>query len=164
MTTRQTCRWCSPEIATIEDRGAASLCACCMEHFSLPPDGPIQKHLDALVFPVLAVELYAGKHMITKMVNKSACAWLKKEAGEIIQHLTGNAIECVHARLPEGCGGSLPCESCQVLRSIVRTFGTGEPLMAVPAVLHRADAGHFIATRLTTMMASGLVMLRLDRS
>jgi hypothetical protein len=98
-----------------------------MEHFSLPPDGPMQKHLDGLLFPVLGIELYAGKHMITRAVNKSARAWLNKEPVEIIQHLTGNVIGCVHARLPEGCGGALPCKTCEVLRSVAGTVKTGEP-------------------------------------
>jgi hypothetical protein len=137
-----------------------------MEHFALPPDGPIQKHLDGLAFPVLGVELHAGKIMITKFVNRCACAWLNKEPGEIIQHLTGNAIGCVHARLAEGCGGALPCKTCEVLLSVVKTVKTGEPQIAVPAMLLREDAGSPLAVmiRLTTMRSGGLVMLRLDRS
>jgi hypothetical protein len=135
-----------------------------MEHFSLPPDGPIQKHLDGLSFPVLGVELYAGKHMITRAANKSACTWLNKEQREIIQHLTGNVIACVHARLPEGCGGALPCEACDVLRSVTKTAETGEPLIAVPILLHREAAGQPLAMmlKLTTMKSGRLVMLRLD--
>jgi hypothetical protein len=165
MTTRQACRWCSPDIGITEGRGETPLCGCCREHFSLPPDGPIQKHLDGLLFPVLGVELYAGKHMITRAVNRSACAWLNKEPGEIIQHLTGNVLECVHARLPDGCGGALPCEACEILRSVARSVKTGEPLIAVPAMLLREEAGHpmDLMLRLTTMKAGGLVMLRLDK-
>lgn len=140
------------------------MCGCCLEHFSLPPYGPIQKHLDGLSFPVLGVELYAGKHMITRAVNKSACTWLNKEQGEIIQHLTGNVIACVHARLPEGCCGALPCEACDVLRSVAGTAETGEPLVAVPALLHCEAAGQPRVTmhRLTTMKAGRLVLLRVD--
>jgi hypothetical protein len=164
MTTMQACRWCSPDIDTAKGRGTTALCGCCLEHFSLPPDGPIQKHLDGSLFPVLSVELHAGKRMITRAVNKSACSWLNKEPGEIIQHLTGKVLECVHARLPEGCGGALPCEACEVLRSVAGTVKTGEPLIAVPAMLLREDAGRPIGMmiRLTTMKAGGLVMLRLD--
>ena len=132
----------------------------------MPPHGPSQKHLDGLFFPVIAVELYAGKRMIIRAVNKSACAWLNKEPGEIIQHLTGNVFECVHARLPEGCGGALPCETCEVLRSVARTDTTGEPLFVVPAMLLQETAGRprALMLRLTTMKAGGLVMLRLNRS
>jgi len=162
----QTCTWCSRDIGTAEGRSENPLCGCCMEHFSLPPGGPSQKHLDGLLFPVLGVELYAGKRMITRAVNMSACAWLNKEPEEILQHLTGNVIECVHARLPEGCGGALPCEACEVLRSVSGTVRTGEPLIAVPEMLPREDAGHPLGMmlRLTTIKAGGLVMLRLDRS
>jgi hypothetical protein len=164
MTTMQACIWCSPDIGTIEGGDKTDLCGCCSEHFSLPPDGPIQKHLDELSFPVLGVELYAGKRMITRSVNKSACAWLNKRPGEIVQHLTGNVIGCVHARLPEGCGGSLPCEACEVLRSVAGTVKTGEPLIAVPAMLQQEYAGQVLVLtlKLTTMKAGGLVLLRLD--
>lgn len=158
------CIWCSPDIGTNKGRDKTDLCGCCSEHFSLPPGGPIQKHLDSLSFPVLGVELYAGKHMITRVVNRSACTWLNKEPAEIIQHLTGNVIECVHARLPEGCGGALPCESCGILRSVAGTVKTGGPLIAVPAMLQQEYAGQVLVLtlRLTTMKAGGLVLLRLD--
>jgi hypothetical protein len=72
--TMQGCLWCSPDSNTAKEKGITSLCGCCMEHFFLPPDGPMQKHLDGLLFPVLGIELYAGKHMITRAVNKNACA------------------------------------------------------------------------------------------
>ena len=66
---------------------------------------------------------------------------------------------------PKGCGGALPCEACEVLRSVAGTVKTDEPLIAVPAMLLREDAGHPLGMmlRLTTMKAGGLVMLRLDR-
>ena len=160
----QTCMWCSKDWDSAESKEGPTLCGCCLEHFSLPPDGPIPQHLDGLPFPVLGVELHAGKYMITRAVNRSACAWLNKEPVEIIQHLTGNVIECVHAPLPDGCGGSLPCRSCEVLRMVVETVRTGEPLIA-PAMLQRVDARRPIAMlfRLTTLKAGGLVMLRMDR-
>ena len=163
MTTMQDCMWCSPNSNTAKEKGITSLCGCCMEHFFLPPDGPMQKHLDGLLFPVLGIELYAGKHMITRAVNKNACAWLNKEPVEIVRHLTGNVIGCVHAGLPEGCGGALPCETCEVLRSVAGTVKTGEQV-AVPAILLRENAGRprAMVLRLTTMKAGGLVMLRLD--
>ena len=161
----QPCRWCSPDKAGAETGGEAPLCACCMEHFSLPPDGPIQKYLDELVFPVLGVELHAGKRMITRVVNKCACTWLNKEPREIIQHLLGNVLACVHARLAEGCGGAIACETCDVLRSIAGTVHTGESLNAVPAMLLREEPGGPVAVslRITTLIAGGLVMVRLDR-
>jgi hypothetical protein len=138
-----------------------------MEHFSLPPDGPVQKHLDALLFPVFVINLYAGTRMITRAVNRSACIWLNKEPVEIIQHLVGNAIGCVHARLAEGCGDAAPCAACEVLRSVAGSAGTGEPLVSVPTNLHREKYDgptQVMVLKLTTMKAGGLVMMRLDPS
>jgi hypothetical protein len=137
-----------------------------MEHFFLPPEGPIQKPLDELLFPVLGVELHAGKHMITKVVNKSACSWLNKEPGEIIQHLTGNALACVHARLAEGCGGATPCQTCALLLSVAETVKSGKPLAGALAMLCQAENGssRFRMLKLSTMRSGGLVMLRLDEA
>jgi hypothetical protein len=71
-----------------------AVCGCCSEHFALQPEGPLQKHLDSLPFPVLVVDLYAGAYLITTAANKKACDWVKKGPREIIQHLCGNVVEC----------------------------------------------------------------------
>ena len=163
--TTQTCMWCSQESDTITKDQETPLCGCCMEHFSLPPDGPYQKHLDELTFPVLGIELYAGTRMITRVVNRKACSWLSKEPVDIIQHLTGNALDCIHARLPEGCGNASSCEDCGVLLSVAGTLRTGESLSAVPVMVVRenTDGPRAVALRLSTLRTGGMVMMRLDR-
>jgi hypothetical protein len=45
----------------------------------------------------------------------------------------GEVIECVHAREPGGCGGTLHCKSCTIRRTVLDTFATGRSFVRVPA-------------------------------
>lgn len=146
-----------------DDTNAHAVCGCCSEHFTLPPEGPLQKHLDSLPFPVLVVDLYAGAYLITTAVNKKACDWVKKGPHEIIQHLCGNVVECTYARLSEGCGNTNTCRSCAILQAIAVTKESGEPVKAV-LTLQRGDRDHLapVAISITTMKTGRLVMLRMD--
>jgi hypothetical protein len=167
---KQTCIWCSQEIGPGEKGGprdgsnAHAVCGCCSEHFTLPPEGPLQKHLDSLPFPVFVVDLYAGVYPITTAVNKKACDWAKKGPREIIQHLYGNVVECVYARLPEGCGNTSTCMSCGLLQSVAITQESGEPQVKTAITLQRGDRDHPapVALSITTMKTGRLVMLRMD--
>jgi len=167
----QTCIWCSQEIspetngATGGSTNAGTVCGCCSEHFTLPPQGPFQQHLDSLPVPVLVIDLYAGAYMITTAVNRKAADWIAKGPREIIQHLCGNVIECAYARLPEGCGGTVTCRSCAIKQAVSKTRETGEPQVRMLFTLQRGDPDHPVPVELsmTTMKTGHQVMLRLDR-
>ena len=143
---------------------AHAICGCCSEHFTLPPKGPLQKHLDSLPFPVLVVDLYAGAYLITTAVNKKACDWITKEPREIIQHLCGNVVGCAYARLPDGCGNTCTCRSCAILQAVAITKESGEPQVKAALTLQRGfmDRPAPVALSLTTMKTGRLVMLRID--
>jgi hypothetical protein len=168
----QTCMWCSQEPGTVGEVGnrdqgpAPSVCGCCSEHFTLPPDGPLQKDLDRHPCPVFVLDIYAGSSMITKAVNKQACEWTRKGAHELIQHLCGNAIECLHAYLPEGCGHADACGSCAIKQAIITTHESGEPQMNAMFILQQGDRDHPtpVALAITTMKSGRMVMHRLERA
>lgn len=167
---KRACVWCSQEMGPGEEGGprygtnAYAVCGCCSEHFTLPPEGPLQKHLDRLPFPVLVVDLYAGSSLITTAVNKKACDWVKKGPREIIQHLCGNVVECAYARLPEGCGNTNTCRSCAIIQAVAITKESGEPQVKTVLTLLRGDMDHpaRVALSITTMKTGRLVMLRID--
>jgi hypothetical protein len=144
----QTCIWCAQKIGNENDSlqrvgtNAHAVCGCCAEHFTLPPSGPLQKHLDRVNVPVLVIELHAGKYLITRAVNRKACDWLSKDSREIIQHLSGNVIECAYARLPEGCGSTVFCAACAIKQTIAGTAETWEPRVKAVLTLWRGDPDH----------------------
>ena len=141
-----------------------AFCGCCAEHFTPPPDGPLQKHLDSLPFPVLVVDLYAGAYLITTAVNRKACNWIAKGPREIVQHHCGNVIECAYARLPKGCGNTTTCRSCAIKQAVAKTRETGEPQVGTVLTLQRGDPDHPAPVELsiTTMKTGDQVMLRMD--
>ena len=148
-----------------DSNGTGRVCGCCAEHFTLPPAGPLQGHLDSAPFPAFVVDLYADTYMIIKAVNKNACAWIGKDPQEIVQHLIGNVIECASARCSEGCGNAALCQACAIRKSVTRTARTGKPLLRVPFDLHRGDIEHPAVVRLflTTVKAGARVLMRIDQ-
>jgi len=166
----QTCIWCSQKTGKENDSlerertSAHAVCGCCAEHFTLPPAGPLQQHLDRVNVPVLVIELHAGKYLITRAVNRKACDWLGKEPRELIQHLSGNVIECAYARLTEGCGNTLFCAACAIKQSVVGTAETGTPRVKVAFRLWQGDPDKPSLSELsiTTMKAGRMVLLKAD--
>ncbi len=73
-------------------------------------------------------------------VNRSACDFLGRQASELVGLLGGEAMECAHARLPEGCGKTVHCTTCAIRNSVTWTHQSGEPLLRVPARLRRGAA------------------------
>jgi hypothetical protein len=144
---------------------AHAVCGCCSEHFTLPPEGPIQKDLDKLPFPVFVLDVYAGSYMITSAVNKKACDWVKKGPHEIIQHLCGNAIDCLSACQPGGCGQTDTCKACAIKQAVVTTGESGEPHIKAMQILQQGERDHptTIALSISTMKTGRKVLLRLER-
>ena len=46
-------------------------------------------------------------------------------------------MECVYARLPEGCGRTTHCLACSIRNTVMATMESGEPQMQVPVNLRR---------------------------
>lgn len=161
---KRVCAWCSQEMGTVEGASrpdtetSHGICDRCLDNFTFQQGVPLQQYLDSLPLPVVAVD----RHVVVKAVNAEACRVLGKEPREIVQHLGGNVFECAHARLPEGCGGTVHCSGCMIRRSVRRTFETGEPQVGVPAKLRHGDAGAAVALSITTVKAGNVVMLQVD--
>lgn len=164
---KRVCAWCTKEMGIVESSNrpdseiSHGICASCVDNFKFQQGVPFQRYLDSIPVPVLAVDRY----VVVKAVNRKACDVLGKDPREIIQHLGGNVFECAHARLPEGCGGTIHCSGCVIRRSVTRTFETGEPQLSVRATLRREDTDHSsgVVLFITTVRSGDVVMLRVDR-
>lgn len=132
-------------------------CPACLEHYERQWDGlSLAEYLDDFGFPIAVVD-QAGRFIA---VNDAMADRLGRPARELTGLLGGEAMECVWARLPEGCGRTVHCETCTVRRTVRRAFETGEPQMRVPAWVQQ-DAGR-MDVLVTTRRIGPAVRVRLE--
>jgi len=120
------------------DRDELSHGACppCLEHFERQWEGlSLAEYLDDFEFPVVVVD-QDGRFIAA---NDRMAEQLGQPARSLTGLLGGEAMECVWARLPGGCGRTSHCETCTVRQTVRRTFETGEPQVRVPAWVQREE-------------------------
>jgi hypothetical protein len=128
------CSYCRKEIKQEQpprkDGTFHIMCNDCLIYFKQQWDGlSLGEYLDRFDCPVMIVDsdvrLVAANQIMADLLHMSD--------REFFGLLGGEAMECVHARLPEGCGKTVHCSTCALRISINHTFSTGEPLDNVPA-------------------------------
>jgi PAS domain-containing protein len=127
------CRNNFSEIEPLEDeRISHGMCDECFAYYHRQLVGlPLDAYLDGFDSPVLILD----KDGRIAAANKEARDRLGKSVREITGLLGGEALECSHARLPEGCGKTVHCETCTIRKIIMHTMQTGETLEKVPVTL-----------------------------
>jgi len=97
-------------------------------------------------------------------LNRKAQELVGKDVEHAQGKLGGDVFECVNARLPGGCGGTIHCSGCAIRNSVSATYETGESRIRVPAPLRKGDPDHPTTVDLiiTTMKRNDAVLLRLD--
>jgi hypothetical protein len=133
------CSYCRRDMGTkppLQDGGVThGMCPPCGEHFGALWRGmSYGQYLERFRFPVILVE---GEGRLVA-VNTPACEALGRCASEMIGLLGGEAMECAHSRLPEGCGRTVHCSTCTIRNTVTRTQRTGEAMYQVPATLTRS--------------------------
>jgi len=69
-------------------------------------------------------------------VNALAGTFTGTSSSDMIDHLSGDALRCVHTLdSPKGCGYGTYCQGCVIRRSIIDTFETGQSYHMVETVL-----------------------------
>lgn len=136
------CSYCRKDLGTKPPLADPSLthgmCRACGEYFEAQWGGlSYTEYLDRFAFPVVMVE--GGGQGRVVAVNGTACELLGRAPSEVIGLLGGEALECVHARLPGGCGKTVHCATCAIRNAVTRTHATGKPVHRAPATLRRAD-------------------------
>ena len=146
---RVVCSYCRKDLGTKPPLADVSMshgmCQTCGEHFGALWGGMSwSQYLARFDFPVILVE---GEGRFVG-VNEAAGAMLGRTPEEVIGLLGGEAMECVHSRLPEGCGRTEHCATCTIRNTVSRTHRTGQAVSRVPATLRRRDQplGLFIST------------------
>ena len=137
---RLVCSYCRKDLGTkppLQDGSLThGMCKACDEYFAAQWRGLSFGHyLDRFDYPVVMIE---GEGRVVA-INGPASDFLGREPRDVVGLLGGEAMECAHARLPEGCGKTVHCSTCAIRNSVTRTHQTGEPLSRVPAKLRRSD-------------------------
>lgn len=149
------CSYCHKRLDDKEsldnDLVSHGMCEECVEYFKQQWDGQsLGEYLDRFEFPVLVVD--EGCRLLA--ANKEMADMLGKGERELYGLLGGEALECVYARLEEGCGETVHCRICTVRNAINYTIQTGESL-------HRVECYVELDTRREPYLVS---TVKLDRS
>jgi len=140
---RVVCSYCQKDMGRkppLDDGSLThAMCPECGEHFGAQWSGmSYGEYVDRFPFPVVLIE--KGSRVVA--INKAACDFLGRGPCGAIGLLGGEALECVHARLPGGCGRTVHCPTCAIRNAVTRTHETGRPTSRIPAKLHRSDRTH----------------------
>ena len=134
------CSYCKKEMYEKEpfddDRVSHGMCPECFDHFEEQIDGlSLDRYLDKFKAPIMIVN--ADGRIVAS--NKLAEEMMGKPRREIFGLLGGEAMECAYARLPEGCGNTVHCETCTIRKTVMNAMESGEPQLHVHVTLRQAD-------------------------
>ena len=54
--------------------------------------------------------------------NQAALRMIEKPIDRVVGMLGGEALKCLHSKLPEGCGRTIHCETCSIRNLILKTI------------------------------------------
>jgi ferredoxin len=136
---RVVCSYCAKDMGRKPPFADGSLthamCLECGDYFEAQWSGmSYGEYVERFTYPVVLIE----KSARVVAINKAACDFLGRGACGAIGLLGGEALECVHARLPGGCGKTVHCATCAIRNAVTRTHQTGQPQERVPARLNRS--------------------------
>jgi len=134
------CSYCRKDLGEkepLEDhRFSHGMCPECTDYFLAQIDGlPLEEYLENFEFPVVIVN--SDSRIVA--TNKAAEKLTGKSGDKVMGLLGGEAMECVYARLPEGCGQTVHCETCTIRRAVMGAMESGKSKDHVPVKLKQED-------------------------
>lgn len=119
-----------------DKRVSHSMCPECYDYFSEQMHGmSLDKYLDRFDTPIIIVN--ATGRIVA--LNQMAEDMTGKSRHEVIGLLGGEAMECAYARLPEGCGKTVHCETCTIRRTVMAAMESGKKQLHVPVQLQKVN-------------------------
>ncbi len=158
------CQLCRTDLIDATAEGSpisGNLCGNCRERLQHSNSIPMQEFLDQFAAPILVVDGNVRIHS----ANQSAAVLLRKSPKELADKLGGEAIECTHAREPEGCGRTIHCQSCSIRNCVNTTFLTGDACIDVPAYpdVEFGEEAQTLSISITTERHGKFVLLRISK-
>ena len=132
------CSYCRASLGEKEpldnDLVSHGMCEECIEYFTRQWNGlSLGEYLDRFDVPVLVAD--EEFHIIA--ANQEMADMLGKEDRQTSGLLGGEAMECIYARLEEGCGNTVHCSICAVRNAVNHTVQTGESLHRIECYVER---------------------------
>jgi len=163
---KRICAWCGKELGEteVESDGepiiSHGVCKDCAFHLTAQAGMKLRDFLEGLSAPVIAMDA-RGKVLAA---NEKAQGALGVELAVVEGKLCGDMFECVHATMPEGCGGTVHCLGCAIRRCVEETHATGESRDKVPAHISRSTPDDTAQIRyvVSTEKAGDIVLMRID--
>lgn len=87
-----------------------------------------QNLVEALFEELPMVLLIINKMVVVEKINHLGLTYLNKERDEVLNHLSGEVLNCVNSFATEGCGKGEACLDCPIRGGINHVFETGESL------------------------------------
>jgi len=162
---KKICAWCNKEIG--EEEGDESvithgICASCAQRIISPQKNSLRAFLNRFEYPILLVD----SNVEIKIANHQAQEALGKDLKEIEGYLGGEALECVYASQPGGCGKTEHCKACAIRKMVNDTHASGISLLRQPAYQNIETPDGIVQMRLflSTEKVGNFVILRIDEA
>lgn len=136
------CSYCREEIGEKEpledDSLSHGMCQACYEYFQEQIRGiSLDEYLNKFEAPVLIVD-EDGRIVATNEMAE-AITGRGRSSRDLIGLLGGEVMECLYARLPEGCGKTEHCVACGIRNTVMASMENGVPQVRVPVKLQKVD-------------------------
>lgn len=165
---KKICAWCKTELESVEGGDpreiSHGICPKCAQRLESKLGNPksLATFLDRIDAPVLLVD----GDVVAHSANAAARGALGKELPSIRGRLGGDLVECVYARLPEGCGQTVHCAACALRITVTATYRDGRPRpeeVAYLVVLGPDGVPTRTRIVISTEKAGPVVLLRIDQ-
>jgi hypothetical protein len=163
---RYVCAWCGAWLgagsraANNEEPISHGICPACAALFNASYRRSLREFLDSRAESIIVID---DVHVVIT-ANACARAALGKGLDDIEGVLGGDAMGCVNASLPGGCGRTVHCAACETRGSVTYTVETGFPLRKVEAYMD-IDTPQGVEKRrlfISTEKVGAAVLVRID--
>jgi len=164
---KRTCAMCNKELAAQafrpdrDNRITGGICGDCLKELFMGRPRNVHEILDSIGAPILLLD--NGYRIMA--ANEPARRTLNRPLVDIENYLPGEAMECINARKPGGCGQTVHCQACALRNTLNKTIATGEDIKKVPAYQDVYQKDGSVARRfllISTEKLEDFILLRID--
>lgn len=156
------CAWCAQTLAPGEpgDPVSHGICPICTRLLGQQRLLPLTELLDQVDVPVVAF----GPGLTALGANRAAGKLSPAAATKVDGGKVGDLIECPYALTPEGCGRSVHCSGCAILRMVADTQRDGVARQAHDVVqpVRRKGGAAVVRYCLSTQKVADTVLLIIE--